>query len=363
MAESGDNERSSEDLGDEISQYRLEEYRRKGMVAQSRELTGLMALLAGGMAIHVLSSSMGRTLTDFMREVFTVDLPSRAVLGSTALPHRLLMRTVHVCLLVSLPACLAAFVMGVAGSLAQIGSIWSADPLTPDFGKVDPIKGFQRLFSMKNALDGLRLTFKFAVVALVAYALLKSELLRASRYVAQEPGAILVSYGQAGKAVFLSLIGILAVFALVDLGIQKWEFNKQLRLTRQEARQEHKEREGDPQIKARIRAIQREVARRRMMQAVKKATVVVTNPTHFAVALHYEPGTTAAPKVVAKGMDFMAQRIKKVAAESGVPCVENVPLARALFKTVKIGQQVPRALYQAVAEVLAYVYRLKGGRF
>lgn len=363
MAEGGDNERSSEDLGDEISQHRLEEYRRKGMVAQSRELTGLLALLAAGAAIYAFSPSMGRTMTGFMREVFTVNLSPRVDLGSSELPRRFLLRSIHVCILLGLPVCLAGFVMGVVGSFAQIGSIWSVEPLMPDFGKVDPLKGFQRLFSVKNALDGGRTTLKFAAVSLVTYALMKSEILRSSRFVAQAPGAILLSYGEVARIIFLSLLGILALFALMDFAMQKWEFNKQLRLTRQEARQEHKEREGDPQIKARIRAVQREVARRRMMQAVRTATVVVTNPTHFAVALYYEPGTTSAPKVVAKGADLLAQRIRKVAADSGVPCVENVPLARALYKTVKIGQQVPRALYQAVAEVLAYVYRLKGGRF
>ena len=149
------------------------------------------------------------------------------------------------------------------------------------------------------------------------------------------------------------------MFAAFDFILQRSEYNKKLRLTKQEAKQEHKEREGDPQIKARIRSVQREIARRRMMQAVKKADVIVTNPTHIAVALVYEKASMAAPKVVAKGADFLAQRIKKVAADAGVPLVENVPLARTLYKTVKMGQYVPRNLYQAVAEVLAYVYRLK----
>jgi flagellar biosynthetic protein FlhB len=133
-------------------------------------------------------------------------------------------------------------------------------------------------------------------------------------------------------------------------------------MTKQEAKQEHKEREGDPQIKARVRAVQREVARRRMMQAIKKADVVITNPTHIAIAISYEKDKMLAPKVVAKGADHLAQRIKKIAAENGVPMVENVPLARTLFKTVKVNQYVPRALFQAIAEVLAYVYRLKGRR-
>jgi flagellar biosynthetic protein FlhB len=144
--------------------------------------------------------------------------------------------------------------------------------------------------------------------------------------------------------------------------MQKWDYNKQLRMTKQEAKEEYKEKEGDPQIKARVRAVQREMARKRMMEAVKKADAIVTNPTHIAVAIVYEKNSMAAPKVIAKGADFLAERIKKVAVEAGVPLVENVALARTLFKTVKVGQYVPRALYQAVADVLAYVYRLKGKR-
>jgi flagellar biosynthetic protein FlhB len=162
--------------------------------------------------------------------------------------------------------------------------------------------------------------------------------------------------------IFLTLIGVLGIFAAIDFSIQRFQYNKSLRLTKAEAKQEHKEREGDPQIKARIRAIQRDMARKRMMNAVKKADVIITNPTHIAIAVVYDREKMMAPKVIAKGADFIAQRIKKVAAEAGIPLVENVPLARTLYKTVKTGQYVPRALYQAVAEVLAYVYRLKGKR-
>ena len=156
---------------------------------------------------------------------------------------------------------------------------------------------------------------------------------------------------------------ILLVFAAIDYFLQRDEFQKSVRLTKQESKQEHKEREGDPQVRARVRAIQRDMARKRMMAAVKKADVVITNPTHIAIAIEYDRDGMAAPKVVAKGVDFVAQKIKQIAAEAGVPTVENVPLARTLYKTVKVGHAIPRALYHAVAEVLAYVYRLKNRRF
>jgi flagellar biosynthetic protein FlhB len=215
------------------------------------------------------------------------------------------------------------------------------------------------LISFKQLIEAARLIFKMAVVLSVAYYLVKSEVLFAPHHVGGEVGYLLTAYGKTAKGIFFALIGVLSIFAGIDFGFQKLEYNKNLRMTKAEAKQEHKEREGDPQIKARIRAVQREMARKRMMQAVKKADVIVTNPTHIAVALVYDKSNMSAPKVVAKGADFVAQKIKQIASDAGVPLVENVPLARTLYKTVKVGQSIPRALYQAVAEVLAYVYRLK----
>jgi flagellar biosynthetic protein FlhB len=361
VAENDEN-RSGEDLSDEISQHRLEENRRKGVVSQSREITGLVALLAAGVTTYALSPKMGETLTGFMREVFRTDLSSRLDLGSTAVLHATLMKAMTTLLVISLPIGLAGFVIGIAGSFAQIGSIFSWDPIQPDMSKINPLSGAQRLFSGKQLVEGLRITLKTAVVFWVCYALIKHQIMISHTWMGTEPQSLLGAYGDAGKGVFLALIGVLAVFASIDFSLQRFQYNKSLRLTKQEAKQEHREREGDPQIKARIRAIQRDMARKRMMNAVKKADVIVTNPTHIAIAIVYDRENMMAPKVIAKGADFIAQRIKKVAADAGVPLVENVPLARTLYKTVKVGQYVPRALYQAVAEVLAYVYRLKGKR-
>jgi flagellar biosynthetic protein FlhB len=353
-------DRSTEDLSDEISQHRLEEYRRKGMVSQSREVTGLVALLAAGVATYSMSPKMGVDIAEYMREVFRTDLSSRMDLGSMNVLHNILMRGLEITIGIALPIGLAGFLIGALGSFAQIGSIFSFDPLTPDLNKINPLEGAKRLFSMKHAMESLRTLIKAIVAMAVCYFLVKKQILSSNMWMGTEPQSLLGAYGEAGKGIFLALIGTLAVFAGADYFLQRHEHNKSLRLTKEEAKQEHKEREGDPQIKARIRAVQRDMARKRMMAAVKKADVIVTNPTHIAVAIVYDRENMAAPKVVAKGADFIAQRIKKIAAESGVPMVENVPLARTLYKTVKIGQYIPRALYQAVAEVLAYVYRLKG---
>jgi flagellar biosynthetic protein FlhB len=361
MAEQGDGEeRSSEDLTDEISTYRLEEYRRRGMVAQSRELTGLAVLLASGAALWAWGPSLGRELMDYMQEVFRTDLSASKNLGDSRVLGQTLMRALRLMAALGIPVAVAGFVLGVIGSFAQIGSIFAVEAISPDFSKVNPLKGIQRLFSGKQLMESFRLLLKMIAVIFVTWLILEEWIPGLSRHLEQEPGQLLEHLGEVGKRMFVALVGTLGLFALVDFGLQKWEYRKGLRMTKQEAKQEFKEREGDPQIKARVRAVQRDMARKRMMDAVKKADAIITNPTHIAIAIVYDKETMAAPKVVAKGADFLAERIKKIATEAGVPLVENVALARTLFKTVKVGKYIPRALYQAVADVLTYVYRLKG---
>ncbi len=361
MAENED--RSSEDLGEEISQYRLEEAKRKGQVSQSRELTSLVAFIAAATVIYAAGPSMVESLLDFMRDVFRTDLSSRMDLTGTHVLSSTMMKALRVVAAVGLPIALMGFFVSALASFSQVGPIFTFEPISPDLNKINPLNGIKRLVSMKQAIEAVRLTFKVAVVVLIAYLMVKPEVMNASGRFLLDPTTEIHLYGSTAWRVLIALVSSLFLFAVVDFILQKREFNKGLRLTKQEAKQESKERDGDPMIKARIRAVQRDMARRRMMAAVKKADVVVTNPTHFAVALVYDKDKMSAPKVVAKGADFLAQRIKKVAAEAGIPLVENVPLARGLYKSVKVGQSVPRSLYQAVAEVLAYVYRLKNQRF
>jgi flagellar biosynthetic protein FlhB len=212
---------------------------------------------------------------------------------------------------------------------------------------------------MKNLVETGRVLIKGVIVLYVAYVMVKADIIESPALIFQNPKAIFQMLGTAGRNLFIVMMGVLAVFAAIDLFFQKREFGKQVRVTKKEAKQEAKEQEGDPLIKSRIRSIQRDMARKRMMKAVKTADVIITNPTHIAIALCYDKDKMVAPKVVAKGADFMAENIKKIAREAGVPLVENVPLARAMFKSVKVGQVIPRSLFQAVAEVLAYVYKLK----
>ncbi|MEO5971722.1 MAG: EscU/YscU/HrcU family type III secretion system export apparatus switch protein [Bdellovibrionia bacterium] len=358
MADDKENQ-SREDLTEEASPHRLEEYRSKGIVSQSKEVTGLLVLLSVGVAMYVMAPRFGSDLAEFMRQVFRTDLSAKADLGSPQIVGQYLMKSLRMMIFVGFPICGVGFVLGVLSSFAQIGVIFTLEPLAPDFKKIDPLQGFQRLMGLKQLMDGGRLLLKVTVILAICAYFLKAIAVNSGRYSNVEPIYLLGELGRNGKVIFLSLVGVLSVFAAADFLLQRQEYQKNLRMTKQEAKQEHKEREGDPQVRARVRLIQREVARRRMMDAVKKADVIVTNPTHIAVALVYDKVSMAAPKVVAKGADLMAQRIKAVALEAGIPLVENVPLARTLYKSVKVGQSVPRALYHAVAEVLSYVYRLK----
>ncbi len=358
MAEN-DKDRSSEDLSEEASPFRLEENRKRGIVSQSKEITGLLALLAVGVVTYAYTPSIAVQIGEFMREVFRTDLSSRLNLGSGDVLHGFMMKTLQLGIFLGLPITLAGFFFGIVGSFVQIGAVFSWDPLTPDFSKLDPLQGFQKFLSMRQLIEGARLIVKMTVIVAASYGLIKTEIFGSPAFMTSEPVSIIAGYGHAAKVIFLALMAVLVIFAALDFAHQRYEYMKNVRLTKEEAKQEHKEREGDPQIKARIRTIQRDMARKRMMQAVKKADVIITNPTHIAIAIVYDKEKMYAPRVVAKGADFIAQRIKKIASDAGIPLVENVPLARTLYKTVKIGQFVPKVLYQAVAEVLAYVYRLK----
>ncbi len=362
MAENNE-DRDLEDLSEDASPYRLEEFRRKGQVSQSKELVALGVALACGMTLFAMAPKMAEELISFMKDIFTNDLIVKPGDKMEAIAGSKITQMLKVFAIVGLPISLVGFVLGIAGHLSQIGFVFSVEPLMPDMEKINPLAGFKRLFSTRNLIETIRVVFKGAVLCAISYGILKTAILKSPELIFRNPLSIFEVLGDTGKTLFLSLCGVLMVFAAIDFVLQRREFAKQVRVTRAEAKQEAKEQEGDPMLKARVRSIQREMARKRMMQAVKKANVIITNPTHIAIALLYDKDKMVAPKVVAKGADFMAERIKQIGRDNGIVLVENVPLARAMFKSVKIGQVIPRNLFQAVAEVLAYVYKLKNQKF
>jgi flagellar biosynthetic protein FlhB len=362
MAENNE-DRNLEDLSEQASPYRLEEYRKKGQVAQSKELVTLAVALASGMVLFTMAPSIGKEISEFMKEIYTQDLLAKPGADMEGIAGKRLLQAVKLLATIGLPVTIVGFLLGIGGHLSQIGFLFTSEPLTPDLEKINPLNGLKRLFSTRNLVESVRVVIKGLILCFVSYSLLKTAILKSPELIFRNPQAIFEVLGDSGKMLFLSLCGVLAVFAGVDFVLQRREYAKQVRVTREEAKKEAKEQEGDPLIKARIRSVQREAARKRMMQAVKKADVIITNPTHIAIALQYDKDKMVAPRVVAKGADLLAERIKKVGKESGVVLVENVPLARALFKSVKVGQVIPKNLFQAVAEVLAYVYKLKNHKF
>lgn len=356
MAEKQQSE-SDDEKTEEPSQQRLEDFRKEGQVAQSKELTSLFVLLATLGVMYGMGPSLTGGFMDFMRRIFAESAGTEL---NSAKAGELLLLCLGESARLILPVAAAGFVAGVAGSVAQFGLLYTWAPLAPQLSRINPLSGFQRIASTSSLVEGAKSVFKLVAVVAVTWMMLKSEIL-ATASMSDMDSASFLSY--MGSTAFRLIGGVcvgLFVVAFLDFAYQKYRYRKSLMMTKAELKQEHKQREGDPLLKARIRSLQRERARKRMFQEVPKADVVVTNPTHFAVALKYDAEKMAAPKVVAKGADLVAQRIKEVARKNGVPLVENVPLARALHKHVKVGGSVPRSLYQAVAEVLAYVYRLKG---
>jgi flagellar biosynthesis protein FlhB len=341
---------------EEATQSRREDFRRRGQVAQTKELSSVFVLLGSALIFWV----MGRFFLQQISEIISVSYSQYVV--SAARSGDMIQATIFVtkkALLVLAPLLGMFFVLAIGSSLLQTGVLYNEEALELNLDRIDPIAGFQRLLSMKALLEGLKALIKLIMVGAVAYYIIKDQvkvlpsLVNLSlQQVMQLTGHLAVKL-TAGLGVFMGLI------AAADYFYQRLDLEKQMRMTKQEIKEEHKSREGDPLIKARIRRIQKKMANNRMMAKVPKADVIVTNPTHIACALRYDPATMAAPQLIAKGSGLIAEKIKEIAKLNNIPILENKPLARAMFKTLKLGQTVPRELFATVAQVLSYVYKLK----
>ena len=333
-----------------------EDARRKGQVAQSRDVSTVLLLMAAAFA---LSSPLGVGLS------VTVFETARTIWGGSLIVpdsvedfHAIFLKLGLVILTSLAPFALIFMVVGMASNLAQIGWMISPEALRPKFEKLNPISGLKRMVSIDRLYELAKSIFRLIVVVSVLVWLLAPVLPDVLSHIGASPVAIGTLGGALLKRTIWTVLGIFAVFAAVDYIWQRYQHEKRLRMTKQEVRDEAKQREGDPKVKSRIRQIQREVAQRRMFEAIADADVVVVNPTHFAVALQYRPPEQSSPKVLAKGRNHVALRIRRRAEELGIPIVENPPIARLLYSTAKIDREIPEDLYQAVAEVLAYVYKL-----
>ena len=257
------------------------------------------------------------------------------------------------------PVVLFLLVAALVANYAQVGVLFTGQPLMPKANRLSPLTGIKRIFSARGLVELAKGLFKIGAVSYLTWLTIAAEADRMVAFMDMGIGQILLLSGNIVLTLAFRITLLLLVMAILDYAFQRWDYEKNLRMTKQEVKEELKQQEGDPQQRARVRSLQREMSQRRMMGDVEQADVVVTNPTHIAVALKYKSDTMDAPIVLAKGQRLVAERIKELAREAGVPLVENKPLARALFKTAQIGEQIPEELFKAVAEVLAFVFQLR----
>jgi flagellar biosynthetic protein FlhB len=351
MAEDSDLERT-----EPASARRLEQAREEGDVPRSRELANCTMLMAACASLWVLGGNLIRQINQLLMSGLTFDR-AQAFDFNLLVSH--LASHLSELLIAFAPIAGVLVLVALASPLLIGGWSFSVKALQPNFARMNPIAGLGNLISSHAAVELVKAIIKAVLVGCIAWFVVSRQI-ETFLVLGTEP--LKTSSAHLGHLLLTSFISIaagLVVIALIDAPYQMWQYANKLKMTREEVRQEAKESDGNPQIKAKIRSQQREMARRRMMAEVPKADVVVTNPTHFAVALKYTEGSKGAPKVVAKGADEVAAKIRELAAENSVPLLEAPPLARALYKHTDLGDEIPEALYTAVAEVLAYVYQLR----
>ena len=343
---------------EEPTAKRRSDARKKGQIGRSQEISAAFVLLGGFFAMKVLGSFIYNEVSGYTIYVFshlnqTVDTES---------VMRIFIGIVVVLAKTAFPIMMVIMLLGLAINLFQVGINFTTEPLQFKFDNLDPINGFGRIFSKRSLVELLKSLLKIIIIGAFIYQYLMAEILHMPEYIYLDLYTSMTKIAQIIFTLAFQICGVFLVMAILDLGYQKWQNTQDLKMSKDDIKEEMKQTEGDPQIKGKIRQKQRQMAMQRMMQEVPKADVIVTNPTHFAVALKYTQGMLA-PQVVAKGQDLVAQRIKEIAREANITIVENRPLARALYASVDIGGVVPQELYKSVAEVLAYVYRLKRKKF
>jgi len=353
-------EESFQEKTEQPTPKKIADARKKGTVAQSREIPSAIILLTSLGFFFFSGSWMFSSLSEFMGGIlrnigsFRIhDITTASTLSITILKN---------VLSIILPFMLAVVIAGIVANIVQIGFLFSPEAFSPKLSKFNPISGIKKLFSLKSFVELVKSLIKITFVGGIAYLTIKSELKTIPTLMQMDIKDIISFIGITSFKICLYVAMALIILAVLDYAYQKYEHTKSLKMTKQEVKDENKQTEGDPRVKARIRSIQIEMSRRRMMESVPEADVVITNPTQLAIALKFDSENMVAPKIVAKGAGKIAERIREIAGENQVPIVENKFLARTLFKIAEIGDYIPAELYQAVAEVLAYVYRLKGMR-
>ena len=350
-------EESFEEKTEQPTPKKREEVRKKGQVAKSKELSSVAVLFSALMILTIFGSYMYNQVTTVITGSF-----SSMTLKELTIPEFTVFaqNKINVFLLTLAPLWAGVVIAALLSNIMQVGFMFSAESIKPKFSKLDPFKGFGRMFSKQSLMELFKSLAKLAIVGGVGYLAIKSEMDDVFVLGAMELTSIGAFISMAILKISIKVTLAMIFLVVIDYAFQKWEFEKKIKMTKKEVKDEHKRSEGDPLIKQRIRSIQMQMARRRMMQAVPDADVVITNPTHLAVALRYDTSTMNAPKVVAKGAGKVAEKIKSLAKEHDIPILEKKELAQSLYKLTEIGQEIPPTFYQVVAEILAYIYKLKG---
>ncbi len=349
-------EKDNQDKTEEPTHHRLEEFRKKGQVVSSKELNSVLILAAATLTLILSSVFIYEQLDDYVHWLLTLD-PTKVYSEKEFM--KIIKKSMATMMWCSLPVCLVVMVVGFLSQVMQIGFLYAPEVLSFKFERVDPIEGFKRLFSMKSLAETVKGILKFAVIGFITYGVMKKDLLTFNGFLQND---FVLSF-EISKMLLIklsySVIAGMVVIALIDFSWERFNYRKKLMMTKQELKEEMKEKDGNPEVRQKIRSIQRDMATKRMMSKIPEADVIVTNPTHISVALKYDLKTMVSPTVIAKGVDQVALKIRELAKLHDVPIIENIPLARTLNKTVDINEAVPRELYKAVAEILAFVYKLK----
>ncbi|MBU8910546.1 MAG: flagellar biosynthesis protein FlhB [Desulfobacterales bacterium] len=352
MAEQNNNQEKTE----QATPKKREDAKKKGQVAKSRDASSVGVLLACLIFFWFGTSGMIEKMMSLTRWLLTqssqFNINSNNIQGfSIGLIYKIFA--------ILSPLFLTAFSIALLANYLQVGFVLSAESVQPKLSKIDPIKGFQKLFSIRSLVELAKNIFKISIVGFVVYMTIMGEIENILPLMDQSVWGILIYIGEVAFKIILRVCLVLIILAVFDYIYQKWEFEKNLKMSKQDVKDETKQTEGNPLIKARIKRLQRDAARKRMMAGIPEADVVITNPTHLAVALRYDQTSVSAPKVIAKGAGFIAENIKDIARKNNIPIVNNKPLARVLYKRVDVDEMIPANLYRAVAEVLAFVYSMK----
>ena len=352
MAES----ESGADKTEDPTEKRKKDSREKGEIARSKELNTLVIMLAGSAGLLIFGGALAQDMMELMRYNFSL---SRDVLLNPDSMGAFLLHSGKIALIALQPVLLTLLIAALVGPISLGGWLFAAGSLAPKFSRMNPAAGIKRMFSAKALVELLKALAKFFIILIVALLVLKSDIDDLLR-IAHEPLELAVIHSLqvvAWSALWMAC-GLILI-AAVDVPVQLWESHQKLLMTKQEVRDEHKDQEGRPEVKQRIRQVQREMSQRRMMAAIPDADVIITNPTHYAVALKYDPEKGGAPMLLAKGSDFLALKIREIGAKHNILLLESPALARSIYHSTELEQEIPAGLYLAVAQVLAYVYQIR----